>query len=53
MFDFHLLMRFHMLFCNCSLVTAIKLESKYRHVSFYARVTYVKNVIQIEHKIPI
>jgi len=42
-----------MLYCNDSLVTAVKLESKYRRVSFYARVTFVKNVMQIEHKFPI
>jgi len=53
MLVFHLFMRFHMLFCNGSLVTAVKLESKYRRVSFYARVTFMKTVMQIEHKIPI
>jgi len=53
MFVFHLFMRFHMLFCNGALVTTIKLESKYRNVSFYARVTFLKNVVQIERKIPI
>jgi len=42
-----------MLFCNGSLGTAVKLKSKYRRVSFYARVTFVKNVMQIEQKIPI